>query len=300
MKVVLKQKIFGYQAVIFSAIVYGSTPLIASYIYSFGCSPSTLSFLRALLACPFLLFIARTQFCEKTQIRQAAMLGSIAGVIDGITTLTLYTSYSHLPTSMVTTLHFVYPVFVTLGSVFVFKSKLSKVQSLCTALCIVGIFLSFSHQGGGSALGWFLAIFSGLSNAVYMLCVAKMDVSAQAGGYFTFFTMLSSACAVGAYSLLSGELAFPVGFGAWGAILAFAVGSGCLVVTVYQRGIRLIGAQDAAILSTFEPITSTFIGVLILSETINFRTGLGCVMILSAVIILSLSEKRAAAKAIDR
>lgn len=296
MNCVVKKKTLGYQAVIFAALVYGSTPLLASYIYSDGCSPASLSFLRALLACPFLLWIARNSPCSAADIRRTAKCGIIAGVVDGITSLTLYTSYQFLPTSMVTTLHFIYPIFVTLGGIFVFKTKLSRTQMLCTILCMLGIFSSCTLQGGGAVVGWFLAILSGISNAVYMLCVAKMNVPESGQRYFTFFVMISSALLPGLYVICKDDLSLPSSFKGMMAVLVLAIVSGCLTTSIYQLGIRIIGAQDAAILSTFEPITSTVLGVVILHESLNIRTIIGCVLILGAVFILSVSEKYAEQK----
>ena len=63
-------------------------------------------------------------------------------------------------------------------------------------------------------------------------------------------------------------------------------------VVLFQIGVSLIGPQNASILSTFEPITSITLGVLIYREPFGLKTALGAGLILLAVTLLSLAEKR--------
>ena len=55
----------------------------------------------------------------------------------------------------------------------------------------------------------------------------------------------------------------------------------------YQVGVKCIGPQNTAILSTFEPITSVILGILVYQESFSLRTLLGCLCILSSVIIVA-------------
>ena len=56
-------------------------------------------------------------------------------------------------------------------------------------------------------------------------------------------------------------------------------------------GIQQIGAPRAALLSTFEPITSLLVGVLLLRETLDLPALLGAAIILCAVVLFNLPEK---------
>lgn len=63
-------------------------------------------------------------------------------------------------------------------------------------------------------------------------------------------------------------------------------------VMLFQKGTFLIGAQRAAILSTFEPITSIFVGILFLNETLTPRILLGSAIILVAGVFITLGGKK--------
>ena len=59
-----------------------------------------------------------------------------------------------------------------------------------------------------------------------------------------------------------------------------------------NAGQQLIGAQRAAILSTFEPITSIFVGILFLNETLTPRILLGSAITLVAGVFITLGGKK--------
>jgi drug/metabolite transporter (DMT)-like permease len=62
-------------------------------------------------------------------------------------------------------------------------------------------------------------------------------------------------------------------------------------VCLFQKGVKLIGSQSTSVLSTFEPITSILIGILIFNESFNFRTILGFIFILIAALLIALYEE---------
>lgn len=54
-------------------------------------------------------------------------------------------------------------------------------------------------------------------------------------------------------------------------------------VGFFQYGVQYVGAQDAAILSTFEPVTSMIVGILVLHESASLSSMAGCILILISV-----------------
>ena len=58
--------------------------------------------------------------------------------------------------------------------------------------------------------------------------------------------------------------------------------------SIYRSGIfsvwrTVCGSQDAAILSTFEPVTSMIVGILVLHESASLSSMAGCILILISV-----------------
>lgn len=72
------------------------------------------------------------------------------------------------------------------------------------------------------------------------------------------------------------------------ALLALAVN--VFAIVLFQKGLGLCGGVKASLLSTFEPLTSVIVGVIIYNEQMTFRTVLGIALILLATAVLVLNK----------
>ena len=64
-----------------------------------------------------------------------------------------------------------------------------------------------------------------------------------------------------------------------------------IALSLLQIGIKYVGASTAAILTTFEPITSIVCGVILLGETITTVKIIACSLIMIGVVMLSLAKE---------
>lgn len=85
--------------------------------------------------------------------------------------------------------------------------------------------------------------------------------------------------------------------GGWGVAFLFSFAISVVAVVLFQEGTFLIGAQRAAILSTFEPITSIFFGILFLNETLTPRILLGSAITLLAGALITVTGRKSDEKA---
>mgnify|MGYP002546245011 CR=1 FL=1 len=94
---------------------------------------------------------------------------------------------------------------------------------------------------------------------------------------------------VGGITLAMGEFVWPSTAFTRGALALY-----CCVSTaaslLFQLGNRFIGAQSASMLSTFEPLTSVVIGILVYHEVLTVRLGIGIFCILLAVFLLAKAD----------
>ena len=101
---------------------------------------------------------------------------------------------------------------------------------------------------------------------------------------------------MGAITLGAGQLALPTTPLSWRAIGLF-----CCVATaaslLFQVGNKYIGAQSASMLSTFEPLTSVVVGILVYHEVLTVRLGIGILCILLAVLLLAGADEPTEEKA---
>ena len=99
--------------------------------------------------------------------------------------------------------------------------------------------------------------------------------------------------------LATGQLCLPQTPGGWGVAFLFSFAVSVGAVVLFQEGTFLIGAQLAAILSTFEPITSIFFGILFLNETLTPRILLGSAITLLAGVLITVTGRKSGENAAD-
>jgi drug/metabolite transporter (DMT)-like permease len=95
---------------------------------------------------------------------------------------------------------------------------------------------------------------------------------------------------MGIMGLATGTLEFNMTPLAWGAMALTANLSAFVGAMLFQVGVKYIGSENAAMLSTFEPITSIVVGVLVYSEPMTVRVIIGIAAILISTLIIAKTE----------
>jgi threonine/homoserine efflux transporter RhtA len=88
------------------------------------------------------------------------------------------------------------------------------------------------------------------------------------------------------------EGAIAVAQGDGGQVHVTVNSNAVIAITRDDFGIKYTGATTAAILSTFEPITSVICGALFLGEKLSFYNLIGCGCIVASVILVATAGKR--------
>ena len=278
----------GLLATMISAVFFGLIPLFVKTICAGGGNSVSAAFYRFFLSGPVLYIYLKAQGISmritRTEFAKIALI-TIFGY--GGTAVLLFSSYNFIPSGMSTTIHFMYPVFTILGCMIFFKEKVSPLKLLCVALCFGGILLFYNGESGGSVLGMALSFLSGVTYAFYTIYLEKSGLQKMENLKLIFYMNTVSAAMILVMALLTAQFTLRLTPLAWGTAVFFATATSLIGVLGYQIGVKCIGPQNAAILSTFEPITSVIVGVLVYREAFSARTLLGCLCVLSAVVIVA-------------
>ncbi len=281
----------GFLAVIFAGIIFGCMPLLAKNIYANGGNPPNLVFWRFFISVPILYLILRTNDISiklsKEELRKLLLVGSIGSAG---TAVLLFLSYNYISTGVATTIHFMYPVFVILESIIFFHEKMDPIKILCVVLCTMGILLLYGGGSDMSPMGIGLALSSGLTYSFYVMYLDKSGLKSMNSLKLTFYICLVSSVVMFIFSVFTGKFTVKMSPMAWllTSILSIIVSLGA--VNLLNVGIRIIGPQNTAILGTFEPITSVIIGILIFGEQFSMKLFVGCVLILTSVILIAMRQ----------
>ena len=294
----MSDKSKGILFTIISAVAYGLTPLLCPLAYAANATPETVVFLRNFFALPILLGIILYQKIDmriSLKVLLQIILVSVCGM--AITNVLLYSGYKYLPVGTVTTLHFLYPVFVSLIGILFFKEKLGKVKGLVLTIATCGIFF-FIETGGSISLqnaliGMAISIASGMTYSFYMVAIEQFKLKELNSYKLTFYITLFTSLSVGLYAICTNTFVVftmePIGFV---YTIGIAIGAAFLAVYTLQLGIKYLGATTAAIFCTFEPVTAVIGGMIFLHETLTVNKLIGCILILGAVTMLSILDKQ--------
>ena len=205
----------------------------------------------------------------------------------------LFQAYGGMSSGMATTLHFLYPVGVTLIMALVFKQKPSPFTLVAIVLALSGVAL-LSLRGGAtestSLVSILLVLLSGLCYAIYLVTVNNVPLlRAQDNQKLTLYVLLSA----GVFFLVNASLAEgfqPIGdVKSGGLLLSMALLPTLVSNLALVRAIKSIGSTLTSVLGAMEPLTAIIIGILVFDETVTGVMALGTLLILAAVTLIVLS-----------
>jgi drug/metabolite transporter (DMT)-like permease len=95
-----------------------------------------------------------------------------------------------------------------------------------------------------------------------------------------------AAVAFGLLAALNHQLALPVALSGWAVAVGLAVVPTMLAISLFLAGLPRVGAARAALLSTWEPVVTVGLAVLLLGDRMSPIQVLGGVLVLAAVMVV--------------
>lgn len=213
--------------------------------------------------------------------------------------LLFFNAFTHLPSSIVATLQYLYPVMVMLIMIGLFGEKFNWRIVLAVGLSVTGVaFLSQSpgieesiEPGAGADAGNYffgiiLALVSGLCNALYIVSLKVARLSHINSLVMTFYVMGFG----GLYSFINALfnvtlqwITTPAELGlAFMLALVTAVLSNLTLILAVQH----VGPTMVSILGVMEPLTAVTCGILVFGEPLSIQLVLGIIIISIAVFMV--------------
>lgn len=278
-----------------SSSTFGLIPLFALPALKAGVSLDSVMFYRfglSSLALGVWLLIRRHDM--RISLKEFGAL-FVLGVFYALTALLLTTSYLYIPSGVATTVHFLYPVVVTVVMILFFKDRVSLPVIAASVMAISGVYLlSYGEGSGGISLkGLLLVLATVVTYALYIVGVNKSCAHKMEGLKMTFYVLLSCTIVFILNLLLKGEMpdAMPdVSTGIYLLLLALIptlVSDFTLILSVQH-----VGSTTTAVLGCMEPLTAVGMGVLFLHEHFGFIQMCGMIVILLAVSIVILANSK--------
>ena len=273
----------GFAYGIATSVTFGLIPLFTLPLMEKGMRFDSILFYRflfAAIALSGMLLAKKESF--RTEMRNLPIL----------ILMFLFWGYNFMAAGIATTLHFTYPIFVTLFMLFVFKEKTSWITLLAIGLAICGV-ARLSIDGGEmrlNGLGVIIVLLSAVAYALYIVTVNKSRVHDMPGRKLTFYVFIVSTslffikAQAGTGIQPIPDLPSFINL----VLLAFlptVVSNITLVQAVHH-----IGSTLTSVLGATEPVTAVCVGVLVFGEPFTPHLALGILLIIVAVTLIILSK----------
>jgi drug/metabolite transporter (DMT)-like permease len=279
------------------AIAFSGKAIIVKLSYVYGVDAVTVIMYRMLFALPF--FIALGLWAERQAIARENPLtrGDVIDIV-GLGFVGYYLSsyldflgLQYITASLERLILYLNPTLVVLLGWAVYKKPIHPMRMLAMAVSYSGVLLVFSHElsfaGPHVALGGGLVLASAVSYAVYLLYSGQLVQRIGAMRLVGWATSVACVCCLVQFLVLRPLSAANVPVDVlWLAVLN-ALACTVAPVLMVMMAIERIGAALAAQTGMIGPMSTIALGVLVLDEPLNAWIGVGTLLVLGGVFIVS-------------
>lgn len=286
-------KFKGFLYGIVASSTFGLLPLFTLPVMGEGLTTFSILSYRMLFASilvAVLMLIGRVSFATNLkELRWFAVLGFL---YYGSAAL-LFQAYGGMASGLATTLHFMYPVSVTVIMAIVYKQRPYVVTICAIILSLVGVALLClreSSTGVSSLLSVFLVLLSGVCYAVYLVLVSTVRrINQQNSQKLTFYVLMFSGAFFMLSTLQGGGLQIIPSASAGINLLLMATLPTLLSNLALVRSVKNIGSTLTSVLGAMEPLTAIIVGILVFDESLRGLMIVGIILILVSVSLIVLS-----------
>ena len=299
-----RERLLGIVLVVVSACGFGSGALFAKPVYAAGVDWLTLLAWRflfgALLSWGWLLLRPAHARPAWPSRRRTVVLLALGTLYVG-NAATYFAALETVPASLAALIVYVYPALVAVLALRFGRRLEGRRAWFSLALASTGLALAVGGIGADRsppALGLLLAVASPVIYAVWIVLSSRLAGERRAGeegppGEETdpapaVAVMLTATWAVfWVAALLTGRPVVPAAVpeAAWPGLLGVGVVSTALAVQAFYAGARRVGAAQAALISTVEPVYTIALATLLFGEILTPVQVAGGVLVIVGVVL---------------
>lgn len=194
---------------------------------------------------------------------------------------------------------FLYPTFVVFINIILFKQKISLTQKLALALTYTGISmayigeLSVDMHNPNFYWGSFLIFLCSVTYAIYISGSGRI-IPIIGGTKFTAYAMLASTAGVFIHFMVQGSYeALKTGAGLWSYGILLAIIATVIPSFMISNGLKRIGSNNVAIISSIGPVSTIIQAHFILDEKIFIAQIIGTILVIAGVLLIGWKSQTA-------
>ena len=286
-------RVKGLIFVMITCFAYGLMPALTQRSYQAGLSVSSMLVGRLALGSALIwltIFLRKLPYKVDKKHLGFMLFTGCASVVQMIT---MSESYRYLPGAIVSLLLFLYVSVVVLIEILIGRERFDKTRLICLICAFCGLFLVIWTPGEGILLnvkGVILALAAAFFYGLYAIGLGEKRTRALDSEVVIGYMLLPPLFFNLIRCIASGEPLLPQTWTqAWYIfLLAFL----CVFVAAvfFCKGVKYIGASNAAIFNTVEPVIAYFAGIILMNDKVSSNAIFGGLLILGSVIYLNLKN----------
>lgn len=286
----------GLAIAIAGAVLFSTKAVLAKLLYRYHIDAVTLIAFRMLFSLPVFAAVALWKMRSEAPLScsdrwRIAGLGLVGYYLSSYLD---FLGLQYISVGLERLILFLTPTIVLLITSLLFKRRISRAQWLALALSYCGIVLVFVHDltggAGSTVIGSLLVLASAGAYAVYLLGSGEMVRRIGSLRLVAYAMCVSSAACIAQFFVLrpASLLVQPLPV-YW---LSLANGIFCTIFPVFMTmiAVQRIGAATASQAGMIGPVSTLFLGALVLGEPITAVQLAGTSLVLAGIYMLSLKK----------
>ncbi len=305
-----RRRLVGVLLVVVSAASFGSGALFAKPVYAEGVGWLTLLAWRfgiaAALSWAWLLLDRGRRAGLRRTDRRQLIVALVLGVVYLGNSSTYYAALETVSASLAALVVYIYPAIVAVLTLRLGRRLEGRRAWLALGLALLGVILAIGGIPTGSApplVGLLQVVASPIIYSVWIVAQARLsgerpdrvaDAALDGAGSATMAALMITSTAIGFWiiALTTGTPVEPgrIPGDAWLGMIAVAVISTFVAIQTFSAGSRRIGAAQASLISTVEPVWTICLAALLLGERLGPIQLAGGVLVIGGVVLAQLQR----------
>ena len=283
----LMNRIKGILYAAVSSSTFGLAPFFSAFevlSYRWGVATIALTLFGWCSGCSFRL--------EKKDFLVVLLLS----LLRAVTSFSLLIAYQNIATGVASTIHFMYPLAVSLVMMYFFQEKKSLWVMFAVFMSLLGAALLSSGEleakNGDTIVGLVAACVSVFSYAGYIVGVRMTRAVRINSTVLTCYVMGLGTVLYFIGALTTSGLQLVADGYTWLIILGLALPATAISNITLVRAIKYAGPTLTSILGAMEPLTAVVIGVFVFKELFTLNSAIGIILILLAVSVVIFRKQK--------
>lgn len=220
----------------------------------------------------------------------------LLSLLRAVTSFSLLMAYQNIATRVASTIHFMYPLAVSLVMMYFFQEKKSLWVMFAVFMSLLGAALLSSGEleakNGDTIVGLVAACVSVFSYAGYIVGVRMTRAVRINSTVLTCYVMGLGTVLYFIGALTTSGLRLVADGYTWLIILGLALPATAISNITLVRAIKYAGPTLTSILGAMEPLTAVVIGVFVFKELFTLNSAIGIILILLAVSVVIFRKQK--------